>query len=200
MTLDVRQGAIDLVQMELQWRDPQQTAVRLRRYRQYYHPPRRLPSSTAAAPPGLEAVPASVLVDSVEGGGAGAEGGGQITSLLSAAAPSSEHASHAPHARVAAAGNRAAAAGSESCAGSESTQCRAAQPVPKLAAVTGPGMDSQDAQRPPLAEMRRALRAYRKKPGDGLLHLPLRTGAALIKMGATKPAWRRSADMAVGSR
>ena len=180
----VRQGAIDLVQMELQWRDPRQASARLRRYRQYYHPPRSLPSSTAAAPPGLGAAPASVLVDSMEGGGAGAEGGGQITSLLSAAAPSSEHASYAPLARVA--GERAAGAGSEPCAGSDSSQCEAAEPVLKLAEVTGPELNAHDAQRPPLAQMRRALRAYRKKPGDGLLHAPLRTGVALIAEGANK--------------
>ena len=170
--------------MELQWRDPRQAAAQLRRYRQYYHPPRRLPSSNAAAPPGLEAAPASVLVDSMEGGGAGAAGGGQIAGLLSAAAPSSEHASHAPHVRVAAASERAAAACSEPSAGSDSSQCHAAEPVLKLAAVTWPELEAQDAQRPPLAEMRRALRAYRKQPGDGLLHAPLRTGMGLIAEGA----------------
>ena len=183
LNLAVWQGAIDLVQMELQWRDPLQAAARLRRYRQYYHPPRSLPSSTAAAPPGLEAAPASVSVDSVERGGAGAEGGGQITGLLDAAAPSSEHASRAPHARVAAAGERATT-GSKTCAAPESTLCQAADPVLKLAAMTRPELDAQDAQSPSLAEMRRALRAYRKKPGDGLLHAPLRTGIALIEEGA----------------
>ena len=184
----MRQGAIDLVQMELQWRDPRQAAARLRRYRQFYHPPRRLPASAAAAatPPELKAAPASDLVDSVEGGGAGAEGGGQLTSLLSAAAPSSEHVGRAPHACVAAAGERAAAAGSEPSAGCESSQCQAAEPVLELAALTGHKLDAQDAQRPCLAEMRRALRAYRKQPGDGLLHAPLRTGVKLIAEGAKK--------------
>ena len=176
--------------MELQWRDPRQAAARLRRYRQYYHPPRRLPSSTAAAPPGLEAAPASASVDSVERGGAGAEAGGRVTGLMSAAAPSSEHASHAPHARVTAAGKQVAAAGSEPSEGSDSSQCQAAEPVLKLAAVTGHELDAQDAQRPPLAEMRRALRAYRKQPGDGLLHAPLRTGVARIEEGAGRACSR----------
>ena len=183
----VRQGAIDLVQMELQWRDPRQAAARLRRYRQFYHPPRRLSSSTAAAPPQLEAALASASADpadSMERGGAKAEAGGQISSRPPAVAPSSGHACHAHRGHVAAAGERAAAAGTGPCAISASPGHQAAEPAPKLLTVIEPELQAKNARRAPLAELRHALRVHRKAPGDGLLHAPLRTGVALIEGGA----------------
>ena len=189
MSSGARQGAIDLVQMELQWRDPRQAAARLRRYRQFYHPPRRLFASTAAAPSQLEAAHDSASADpadSIEPGGTGAGMGGQISRPPPAAAPSNEHTSHAPPASVAAAGEQGPAAGTEQCAASISPRRQAAEPEPnpERAAAAGPEPEAQHARRAPLASIRHALRTHRKAPGDGLLHAPLRTGMALTDEGA----------------
>lgn len=79
------QGAIDLVQMELQRRDPQQEFQRVMRYRQFFHPPRRLPTAAAATLSGLGSLAAPAAATGNTAEGMAAIDGGALAPSLAAA-------------------------------------------------------------------------------------------------------------------
>ena len=170
------QGAIDLVQMELQRRDPQQEFQRVMRYRQFFHPPRRLPTAAAASLSGLGslAAPAAATGNTAEGMAA-LDGGALAPSLAAAGSGLGLEYQHTIPAAPCARGS-----GRADAEGAVQQRC-----LPAATSHTGLGVGStpQRVERPSLAAIRHALRCHRKAPGDGLLHAPLRACLALPAAG-----------------
>lgn len=170
------QGAIDLVQMELQRRDPQQEFQRMTRYRQFFHPPRRLPAAAAAPLSGLGslAAPAAAAGNTAEGRAA-LDGGALAPSVAAAGSGLGLAYQHATPA--------APSAGGCSRADAESAVQQRCLPAATSHVGVGVGCTHQRAERPSLAAIRHALRCHSKAPGDGLLHAPLRACLALPAAG-----------------